>query len=107
MNQDEPQTDFEDSGKPTALKDRLKWLTFYVGIICFIATYLRGYMYVNYVVHPEWQTALTETVSPISSLLLISALLATITLGGLTVPRWQGFFAFAVVLLTVWVGMSS
>ena len=107
MNQDKPQTDFERSGKPTPRRDRLKWLTFYVAIICFVATCLRGYMYVNYVVHPERQTALTETVSLISSFLLISALLATIVLGGLTVPRWQGFFAFVVVLLTVWIGMSS
>jgi hypothetical protein len=64
-------------------------------------------MYANYDVHPEQQTATTEVLSHASSFLLTIALLATVTLGSLTLPRWQGFFALAMVLVTIWIGISA
>jgi len=107
MTEDRSKNDLGPDSRSKALRDRVKWVTFCVSASCFFAALLRGYMYSNYDVHPEQQTATTEFLSKGSSFLLTLALLATVTLAILTLPRWQGFFAFVIVLVTIWIGMSA
>lgn len=102
MSNNEIESNTQQDNSQRKTKEPYKWITFGISIGCYMAGWWRGHTYLRYDVgNPALQTPTTSLLSDLSSLLLVFALLLTIILGMATLPKWQGFFALAVVVLTV------
>ena len=89
-------------------KDAYKWVTFALSIACFIAGIWRGYTYLHYDVgDPALRTSATNALSGLSTFLLVTTFLLSILMAIVTLPRWQAFFALALVVLTVLMLMGA
>ena len=90
--------------KGRSIRDSLKWVAFIVSFICFTAGRFGIFMRVIYDAgsDPPSRTPTAETLSMFSATILTVTFLLSLILGALTVPRWQGFLALAVVGWAIW-----
>jgi len=93
----------DSAPKSKSLRDSLKWWALIVSFVCFIAGRFRILMHlINDAGDPSSRTPTTEMLGTISAAIFAVALLLSVILGAVTVPRWQGFLALAVVGWAIW-----
>ena len=86
-----------------SVRDSLKWLAFIVSFVCFAAGRFIVFMRVIHDVGEAPSRGSTaEILVTISTIILSITLALSLVLGALTVPRWQGLLALAVVGWAIW-----
>jgi divalent metal cation (Fe/Co/Zn/Cd) transporter len=86
-------------GKARRAKDYYKWLTLAVAIASIFAEFYRSEIQLRYETGgPASQSPIADSLIHTSVILINIAFFSSLILGVATLPRWQGFFALAVVV---------